>query len=206
MVELLLFQNLLKKKTTIVGFVAAVQSPDDTNSSLFEMHKEAWVGAINLHEEYVKKLRQMFKCAQCRTNEHTLSYCPLMKNWTIKKKQRNDTTSDMDSSPVGGVNSVSVSSLTSFTENPSLTSVTVTQQLILILEDAGDLADDHFGNVEFDLLDEPNSLDVTTISGIVTPYFDFKVPLGSVRSVLSSQLSLDPSTSTTTTFDMIVDI
>ncbi len=35
------------------------------------MHKDAWVGAINLSEEKVKLLRSMFKCVQCQTNDKT---------------------------------------------------------------------------------------------------------------------------------------
>jgi hypothetical protein len=83
-----LFQNLLLK---------AVQAPEDNNSSLFEMPKKAWVGAVNLPEEYMKQLCQKFKCAQCRSNEHTLPYCPLMKNWIIKKKMQNKNNLEPDS-------------------------------------------------------------------------------------------------------------
>ena len=36
----------------------------------------------------------MFKCPQCRTNNHALSTFPLMKNWSIKKKIKPDTIND----------------------------------------------------------------------------------------------------------------
>jgi hypothetical protein len=74
------------KKPTNLGFVAAVSGLNQDGSHTFEMHKESWVGAVNLQEDFFKQLRQMFKCVQCRTNDHTLPSCPLMKNWIIKKK------------------------------------------------------------------------------------------------------------------------
>jgi hypothetical protein len=75
-----------KKYNTTVGFVAAVQDDITSQNGTLEMHKDSWIGAINLPEEYVKQLRQLFKCVQCRSNEHTLTSCPLMKNWIIRKK------------------------------------------------------------------------------------------------------------------------
>ncbi len=60
-----------EKKTTPVGFVSHVQGDGGVDSSSIEMHKDAWVGAINLSEEKVKLLRSMFKCVQCQTNDKT---------------------------------------------------------------------------------------------------------------------------------------
>lgn len=87
---------------------------------------------VNLPEEYVKQLRQMFKCAQCRSNEHTLPYCPLMKNWIIKKKPRNDNNSKTES-PLqsgGSVNSVLASPLSSSDISPNVPDQAVPQPLI----------------------------------------------------------------------------
>ncbi len=198
----------LPKRSTTAGFVAAVQTSMESDSSLFEMHKEAWIGAVNLSEDHVKQLRQMFKCAQCRSNEHTFPSCPLMKNWIIRKKPRNDTSSESDSvsRSIGGVNSVLASSIPS----SSLISDTVTtsapsSSLEPILEDSNEVPEDHYGGVEFDLLEDSNSLNVMTISGTVTPYFEFIVPMGSVRSVASSQVTLDHAITCPRTFDLIVD-
>lgn len=168
------------KKPTNLGFVAAVSGLNQDGSHAFEMHKESWVGAVNLQEDFFKQLRQMFKCVQCRTNDHTLPSCPLMKSWITKKKVRND---DSSSCPVGGVNSVlaSTSSDTLVLDTP--------QNLTPILEDDENYNDDddHYGSVEFDLL-ESNSLDVMTISSNVSPYSNLKVPMSSVCSIASSQV------------------
>jgi hypothetical protein len=97
------------KKPNTVGFVAAATDTSlPTPDTEFEFHKESWVGTINLLETYVKQLRSMFKCVQCRSNDHTLPSCPLMKNWIIKKKPRPDTNTDKNTkeSTVGGANSV----------------------------------------------------------------------------------------------------
>ncbi len=95
-----------------MGIVAAVQEQESPLFDNLEMHKDPWIGAINLSEDRVKQLRQMFKCAQCCTNDHTLPSCPLMKNWIIKRKahQDNHTESDTRSQSEGNVNSVLVSS------------------------------------------------------------------------------------------------
>lgn len=105
-----------KKYNTTVGFVAAVQDDITSQNGTLEMHKDSWIGAINLPEEYAKQLRQLFKCVQCRSNEHTLTSSPLMKNWIIRKKvprteQSNDSTSQ--SRPMGGINSVMAPEVTS---------------------------------------------------------------------------------------------
>ncbi len=66
--------------------------------------------------------------------------------------------------------------------------------------DSNNQDDDHNGAVEFDLLD---SLEVMTINNQVTPYSDFRHPLGSVHSVSSSQ---PPDTSIGSLhFNLIVD-
>lgn len=44
------------------------------------------------------------------------------------------------------------------------------QQLASILDDNGDFLEDHYGSVEFDLLEDQNSLNVMTIGRSVTPY------------------------------------
>jgi hypothetical protein len=59
------------KKTNTLGLVASIQDSNGLPQSDFEMNKDEWVGAVNLHEDHVKQLRQMFKCIQCRTNDHT---------------------------------------------------------------------------------------------------------------------------------------
>jgi hypothetical protein len=89
-----MLSKIASKKSSTVGFVAAVQDTPYLPSNNLETHKESWVGAINLLEDHVKKLHQMFKCVQCCTNDHTLPSCPFMKNWIIKKKLHQDTTQD----------------------------------------------------------------------------------------------------------------
>lgn len=81
-------KHIPTKNSFNVGIVAAVQDTDDVQ--VFEMHKESWVGAINLDEAHARQLRQMFKSVQCCSNNHTLPHCPLMKNWSIQKKPRSD--------------------------------------------------------------------------------------------------------------------
>ncbi len=44
----------LPKCPTNLGFVAAVQTSDDATSFPFEMHKEEWVGTVNLSEDHGK--------------------------------------------------------------------------------------------------------------------------------------------------------
>ena len=127
------------KKPTILGTVAAVQDQDNSPTE-FTMHKEPWFGAVNLPEDLVKQLRQMFKCVQCRSNDHTLPSCPLMKNWIIKNKSRNDNNADSDSHAhhVGGVNSVLAPS-----SSPEHDSAII---LPPITEDIDEnSSDDHFG-------------------------------------------------------------
>jgi hypothetical protein len=76
------------KPTKTLGIAASVTDVSDGSSlSNYVMHQEPLVGAINLTKEQGRKLWSMFKCPQCRCNTHTLPTCPLMKNWTITKKQ-----------------------------------------------------------------------------------------------------------------------
>jgi hypothetical protein len=176
--------------STPLGIVTAVHDPDTKNHDGLEMHKDAWVGAINLPKDRVKLLRQMFKCAQCRSNGHTLPSCPLMKHWIIKRKPRPDGNGDSDASstPSGGVNSVIAP-----THNEQIIHDKPTENIGLhpIPEEQSDSNDDTFAPVEFDLLEATNSLDVMTINGHVTPYTDLNIPLGSVHSVYSSQVTQD---------------
>lgn len=44
------------KKTYTLGLVASIQDSNGLPQSDFEMHKDAWVGAVNLHEDHVKQL------------------------------------------------------------------------------------------------------------------------------------------------------
>ncbi len=80
-----------KQPSSTLGMVASVQDGDTSSCPYLEIHSESWIGAINLDEEHVKILRSLFKCPQCRTNNHTFPSCPLLKNWVIKKKVRSDT-------------------------------------------------------------------------------------------------------------------
>jgi hypothetical protein len=181
------------KKTNTLGLVASVQDSNGLPQYDFEMHQDAWVGAINLPEDHVKQLQQMLKCVQCRTNDHTLPSCPLMKNWIIKKKLRTDHNNEQDSQSrsVGSVNSVMASNDSHALETSLASDSNAAHLLTSISEESDDYSDDHFGNVEFDLLKGPNSLDVMTISGEVTPYSTLSIPLGSVCIVFSSQVSTD---------------
>jgi hypothetical protein len=180
------------KKTngTSLGIVTAVQEADSSLPDGLELHKDAWVGAINLPEDRVKQLRQMFKCAQCRTNDHTLPSCPLLKNWIIKRKPRPDGSNDSDNSSrlVGGVNSVLADSLLKNTASDTLQE---RPSLSPIMDEPAALSIDDFAEVEFDLLENHDSLGVMAINGQVSAYSDLSIPLGSVRSVLSSQLTQD---------------
>jgi hypothetical protein len=120
-----------------------------------------------------------------------------MKNWIIKKKSRPENTSDQTSQAksVGGVNSVlALNTNDAEHEIPDSNPVA---------EDLNEELIDHDSSVEFDLLD---SLAVTTINDQVSPYIDFKHPLGSVRSVSSSQVSDSfASPDGTLKFNLIVD-
>jgi hypothetical protein len=113
-----------------------------------------------------------------------------MKNWIIKKKPRTDHNNKQDSRSrsVSGVNLVMAANDSHIFE---ASESTVGHSLTSISEESDDYPDDHFGNVEFDLLEGTTSLDVMTIGGEVTPYSTLSIPLGSVHSAKSSQVSTD---------------
>ncbi len=172
-------------------------SDPDSSPSHLEMHKEAWVGAINLPEDRAHLLRQMFKCVICRCNNHTLPHCPLMKNWVIKKKQRPDGSSSSDSESksktVGGVNSVlapqdTENVITQGTPAPSLPLQTIEEEHAIDDYGTDELSDDHVDSIEFDLLDNTTCLGLMDINEQVTPYTVLNTPLGSVCSIASSQI------------------
>jgi hypothetical protein len=196
------------KCTTPVGFISQVQG-DESNVDSPEMHKDAWIGAINLPEDKVKLLRSMFKCVQCRTNDHTLPNCPLMKNWIIRKKPRESTPPDSEfqTRNVGGVSSVTTPLNCPSVTLSSLVSAEVSHPLSPVTEEPDELqVDDHTGNVEFDLLDGFGSLAVTTSkTDLPYPEFTFKSPLGSARSVSSHQLSSETEQPSSNIFKLIVD-
>jgi len=209
--------NLTSQKRNInAAFVAAVTPGEaqvgNLTSSELEMHKDAWVGAINLPEEKAKLLRQMLKCIVCRSNAHTLPYCPTLKNWSIKKKPRQEGGKDSDTPTrddpvlreVGGANSVLAPSSLDVVAPPPPASTS----LPIITENPveTDDADESPGNVEFDLLEDFNSLAIMTISGNVYPYSAPNASIGSVHSVLSSQdIPCHSNSSTPTLFQLIVD-
>jgi hypothetical protein len=87
------------------------------------------------------------------------------------KKLRPDNNTDYESQSknVGGLNSFL----------PSQDS-----NLAPIEEETVDIPEDHLGSVEFELLESPDSLSVMFISENVSPYFDFKFPLGSVCTLI----------------------
>jgi hypothetical protein len=201
--------STIPKPKANVGFVAAatpaakdaaVDSSDD-----LEMHKDAWVGAVNLPESHARLLRQMFKCVVCRCNNHTLPYCPILKNWSIKKKPRSEPGKDSDLPPKvkGGANSV----LAPTVDPPRpIPTTSLTTPLPTIMEAPDESEADLHSPVEFDLLVPPDNLGVTPISGNNLPYSGFKFPLGSVHSVSSSQATADCHLhDTTTDFNLIVD-
>lgn len=111
-----------------------------------------------------------------------------MKNWIIKKKVLcRDNTTDSQSRPAGGVNSVLApeipSSVITNTED-----LPTEHRLTSILEESDTLYNDHIKPVEFDFLENSDSLEVTSISNQVSPYLFFKYPMGSVSSVFASQV------------------
>jgi hypothetical protein len=195
-----------KPTTSPLGIVAAVQESDPPSPDSLEFHKDSWIGAINLPEDRVKLLRQMFKCEQCCTNEHTLPSCPLMKHWIIKRKPRSDGNSKPDTSsrPAGGVNSVLAPTTNEHIMTPEIPHVT--PALTPAIEEPTDFNDDDFGNVEFDLLENFDGLAITTTNAEVTLYDALNIPLGSVSSVFSSQVSQSIfQTSSPSSFNVIID-
>jgi hypothetical protein len=175
--------------------VASVQSNLSTSSTEFQ--SEPWIGGINLDEDHVKILRSMFKCLQCRTNNHTFPSCPLLKHWIIKKKVRSDSPPDTSSS--GAVRSAvapHVDSCQECIESP------LHDTLDTIPESSYE--EDFTCDVEFDLLPDGDSQD-NVLSGAVYPYSVFKVPLGSVKKVTSFHRVTSGPTQHYHDFDVIID-
>jgi len=170
-------QKSFKKPSSPARMVASVQEGGDGTPKNFECHPESWIGAINLNEDHVKMLRSIFKCRQCRTNNHTFPSCPLWKHWVIKKKVCIDT--PQDATTTGAVCSAYVQS-----QEEHITPTSFGAEVLDPVKET--IEDDLSSNVEFDLLSDEDDQDVTSSSGTIYPYSDFKVPLGSVRSASSS--------------------
>jgi hypothetical protein len=140
-------------------------------------------------------LHLLFKCPQCHTNNHTFPSCPLLKHWYIKKKNRSDTTPDINMT--GDVRSAYVQSQSDTIPKPS-------PEVLDMIEESFD--DDFDSNVEFDLLfEDADNHKVNSTSGNVYPYSAFKVSLGSARSVSSSLDSFSPISPVSHQFDVIID-
>jgi hypothetical protein len=110
---------------------------------------------------------------------------------------------------VGGVHLVLARTSKSSSSPTASTIEHDSQNLVPIMEESEDFSEDHFCGVEFDLLEkleDSNSLNLMTISGNVIHYCPHKVPMGSVHSVFSSQLTSDCHNSVdSASFNMIVD-
>lgn len=79
------------------------------------------------------------------------------------------------------------------------------QNLVTIME-SEKFSEDHYGAVEFDLLEDPDSLNLMTISSNFTDYCSLTIPMGSVHSVFSSQATSDCHDSlNSSSFNMIID-
>lgn len=173
--------------------VASAQDNLDTIKQL-EFQPESWTGAINLDEDHVKLLWSLFKYAQCLTNNHTFTTCPLLKHWSIKKKVCNDITPD--ATTTGAVHSAYVHSQSDDVQ-PLLSS----SEVLDTIEESS--VEDFESNVGFDLLaDDVDNHEVDSTNNNVYPYPAFTVPLGSVKSVFSS---LSGNGTPTDTFDVIID-
>jgi hypothetical protein len=147
----------------------------------------------------------MFKCVVCWRNNHTLPYCSILKNWSIKKKPRSEPGKDPDLPPKveGGANSV----LAPVVDPPRhIPTTSLPTPLPTIMEAPDESEADLHSSVEFDLLVPPDSLGVMPISGNDLPYSGLKFPFGSVHSVSSSQVSADCHLhDKNTDFNLIVD-
>jgi len=120
----------------------------------------------------------LYSSPQCHTNNHTFPSCPLLKHWLIKKKVRNDTPPDTNTT--GAVRSAYVHS--------QLDNVQMSTSLSEALDTIEESSDEDFeSNVKFDLLsDDVDNHEVNSTSDNIYPYSAFKVPLGLVKSVSSS--------------------
>ncbi len=80
------------------------------------------------------------------------------------------------------------------------------QNLVTIMEESENFSEDHYGAVEFDLLEDPDSLNLMTISINFTDYCSLTIPMGSVHSVFSSQVTSDCHDSlNSSSFNMTID-
>jgi hypothetical protein len=191
-------QKPYKKPSTTIGMVASVQESQAISETPLVLHSDPCIGAINLDEAHVKILRSIFKCPQCRTNNHTFPSCPIQKNWVIRKKVRPDSTPD--SQPSGAV----LSATTNNTDFLMEGNVSSSSHILETIQET--VVENNFDSqVEFDLLQDDDDNQDNKDSVDVYPYSDFKVPLGLVKSVLSSTLDLSKLTSNQSEFNVIID-
>jgi len=92
------------------GLVSAVTDGADD----IVMHSLAWIGAIDLSDQQVQKIKSDFKCWLCRTNGHSWPACSHLTKWEIKKKpdaRRTGRSSPSgETNPAGSVAAVSAES------------------------------------------------------------------------------------------------
>jgi hypothetical protein len=86
------------------GLVSSVTDAADD----IVMHSLAWIGAIDLSDQQVQKIKSDFKCWLCRTNGHSWPNCSHLTKWEIKKKP--------DARPRGRTSPTGAASATSATE------------------------------------------------------------------------------------------
>ena len=82
------------------GLVSSVLDGSVTPSDI-TMHSLAWVGAIDLTDKQVQKIKSDFKCWLCRCNSHPWPACPYLSKWDIKKKPETRTPRNGRGSPTG---------------------------------------------------------------------------------------------------------
>jgi hypothetical protein len=83
-----------RKKGTVEGLVSAVTTGSVSPvsgvypaTSDVTMHSLDWIGAVDLDKAQVLKIKSVFKCFLCRSNEHPWPVCEfLASKWDIKKK------------------------------------------------------------------------------------------------------------------------
>jgi hypothetical protein len=61
-----------------------VSSVADDGLADIVMHTLAWIGAIDLSDQQVQKIKSDFKCWLCRMNTHSWPTCPHLAKWEIK--------------------------------------------------------------------------------------------------------------------------
>jgi hypothetical protein len=86
------------------GLVSSVTDAADD----IVMHSLAWIGAIDLSDQQVQKIKSDFKCWLSRTNGHSWPSCSHLTKWEIKKKP--------DARPRGRTSPTGAASATSATE------------------------------------------------------------------------------------------